>query len=71
MITACPYWVVEMMVPLGVDDQGETEWAPARIGSFWDEHEAHEYAAQCGGEVMVHPADPDESWPAYPRFQVA
>jgi hypothetical protein len=55
MIRSHPFWVVEKMVPLGVDHEGETEWAPIKVGAFFSLPEAQAYAAECGGDVLASP----------------
>ncbi len=66
MIIPSPCWIVEKMVPLGVDDEGATEWAPIKVGPFWSQAEARAYAAECCGDVLENPvvSDFEEVFPA-------
>ena len=56
MIRQSPFWVVEKIVPMGVDHEGETEWAPIKVGPFLSLPEAQAYAAECCGDVLESPA---------------
>jgi len=69
MIRQSPFWVVETMVPLGVDPEGETEWAPIKVGPFWNKAEARAYADECCGDLLESPAfsDFEEVFPPTPK----